>query len=66
MKELTLEELIEKCGEGFTVLVRVDSVWLASSGANDNEFGSITPPKYEGAGKTPKEAVQNLLKELEK
>ena len=66
--EITLEELIEECGEGFETLSRDTSTsttcWVV------NTFGEIDAPEetvlgwFEG--KTPTEAVARLWLELNK
>ena len=55
-KELTLEELIEKCGDKFWSLVWDGTFWTTTD----------MDGKIEVKGKSAKQAVQNLLKELEK
>lgn len=52
----TLSELIEACGDGFSMLCR-----------EENNFWSVSPDGVEGINyKTPEEAVTNLYLELNK
>lgn len=69
----TLSELIEACGEGFTMLIKPtnytnpENLWYAGIDDADQEgYPNVSSDYPSGEGKTPEEAVAKLWLALNK